>query len=287
MDELGSVTGVGADGLVQVPLVAETDLTLGGRWVSLRSQPEGSRAREWLWSNHAELAARAVVNGQTPFVDAGGGEECFPSLRTPYDHGLVWNRSWHRLGDDDAVEAEGFSLSRTLTQTDGMVRSRYRLTSRKQAETVHAVHFLLDLSPAAELHPGPHGRPVFFNPEPVDEVSRLGGIDALIRSLGSGDRGANCYLLPGCRTVRVVDGPDVLEFTLDGPADLPLGLVVWRNLEGWPEDGPYRSIGIEPAVGGAADLPSAFEGGSVHLRPEAAVEWALTLSAWRRSDGRA
>ncbi|RDI27711.1 hypothetical protein DFR72_106195 [Lentzea flaviverrucosa] len=50
-----------------VPLYAEVDHSLGGRWTSLRTA-----GREWLW--HRADPARAGVTPGSPFVDAGGLE---------------------------------------------------------------------------------------------------------------------------------------------------------------------------------------------------------------------
>jgi hypothetical protein len=61
-----------------VPLSVRTDPVSGGRWTSLRSFE-----REWLWTNPDSESASArmrVVPGDA-FVDAGGAEECFPSVR--------------------------------------------------------------------------------------------------------------------------------------------------------------------------------------------------------------
>ena len=62
-------------------------------------------------------------------------------------------------------------------------------------------------------------------------------------------------MLPGVDRCRVVDGVDVLDLTWvrsrgDGPGP---GLLVWRNLGGWPAAGPYRRIGIDPVLGAGVD----------------------------------
>jgi hypothetical protein len=79
-----------------VPLSVRTDPVWGGRWTSLRSFE-----REWLWTNpDTEIAqARKRVLPGAAFVDAGGAEECFPTVRgRKPDHGDAWTRTWSTDG---------------------------------------------------------------------------------------------------------------------------------------------------------------------------------------------
>lgn len=265
-----------------VQLALATDPDLGGRWTSLRA---GNR--EWLWANPdpAIASARPQVTPGDAFVDAGGGEECFPCLRAPHDHGLVWNRQWHIDGGTAHVSAEGHHLTRTVREADDGLTVTYTATADTPRDVLHATHLLLDLSDAAQLHPGAHGPVVFLDPRPTAEIEALGGEGAWVRSLGRGHRGAVCYLLPDCRTVTVTDGDDALRLTLDAAPDVPLGFVVWRNLRGWPTDGPYRSIGVEPVLGRDVSLPPSRPGDAVRVGPDAPVTWQLTLQGLRRDDG--
>lgn len=262
-----------------VALELTTDLALGGRWTSLRSG-----GREWLWRNPdaAIRAARGRVNPDDPFVDAGGGEECFPCIRAPFDHGLAWSRPWQQRGAAEGVAAGGYDLHRTRGIADGVVTVRYVIGAEAPLPAIHATHLLLDLSEDAELHPGPHAPLVFWDPRPDAEIASLGGEDAFVRALGRGVRSAVAYSLPDCRTVTVVDGDDALELTLaaDDP-EVPLGFVIWRNLRGWPAPRPYRSIGVEPAVGWDVSLPPTIDRGAVALGPGRDVSWTLTLRARR------
>ncbi|MDN5571110.1 MAG: hypothetical protein L0G22_07660 [Propionibacteriaceae bacterium] len=266
-----------------VQLQLTTDLGRGGRWTSLRAA-----GREWLWTNPdpAIAAARVHVGPGDAFVDAGGGEECFPCLRAPHDHGLVWNRPWRRNGDLASVSAEGHHLTRVVQRppqaADAALVVTYTVSADTGRDVLHATHLLLHLSEAAELHPGPHGPLVFLDPRPDAEIDALGGEQAWVRALGRGRRGAVCYLLPDCVTVTVTDGDDALRLTLDADPGVPLAFVVWRNLAGWPADAPYRSIGVEPALGKDVSLPPARPGDAMRVGPDAPVTWRLTLEALRR-----
>jgi hypothetical protein len=79
------------------------DSVHGGRWTSLRAA-----GREWLW--HRPDPARAGVRPGDPFVDAGGVEECIPTVRGRPDHGDVWSRPWTATG----VEGDGFRTYRSI-----------------------------------------------------------------------------------------------------------------------------------------------------------------------------
>ncbi|MFC4585850.1 hypothetical protein [Sphaerisporangium corydalis] len=78
-----------------VPLRARFDPALGGRWTSL-----AGGGREWLWSRD-EPARAAAVPGAA-FADAGGLEECVPTIRGLPDHGDAWSRPWHTPGPGPA-----------------------------------------------------------------------------------------------------------------------------------------------------------------------------------------
>ena len=56
----------------------------------------------------------------------------------------------------------------------------------------------------------------------------------------------------------------------------------WRNLGGWPAGSPYRSIGIEPMVGRAADLSVADLADCARIGPDGRHGWHVRLSAFER-----
>jgi hypothetical protein len=204
------------------PLTVEVDLAHGGRWTSLRT-PE----REWHHPDPAVAAARAAVVPGAPFVDAGGVEECLPTVRGVPDHGAVWSRPWSEAG----IVADGLRLERRI-HGDGAITVDYAITGRPHAPVVHAVHALLDVSPASRLD-APGVRTAYL----LDQGSAVPWPPGLDR-LGPDDGTAIAAVLPGCAAVTVVDGPDALGF-IWRPADC--ALLLWRNLRGWPEARTDRS----------------------------------------------
>lgn len=116
-----------------------TDPAHGGRWTSLRAH-----GREWLW--HRAAPERETVRPGDAFVDAGGLEECIPTVRGTPDHGDAWSRPWTREGDTERVRCDDFTLARTLRGTaDGAVAD-YTLTAEPGFRFVWAAHALLAVS---------------------------------------------------------------------------------------------------------------------------------------------
>ena len=96
-----------------VPLTLDTDPRHGGRWTSLRTRiasgcgPIQTRRRRELDGGVAPGAA---------FVDAGGVEECFPTIRGQPDHGDAWTRAWSAEGPTAVVDVPGVGrLSRRIS----------------------------------------------------------------------------------------------------------------------------------------------------------------------------
>lgn len=260
-------------------LRATLDPALGGRWTSLRTQH-----REWLWSNPdpAVAAARRGVRPGQEFVDAGGGEECLPTVQGVPDHGDVWSRPWRRDEDGavlrDSVTAPPFTVHRDLGHDTGP-RVAYRISGPPRQPFLHAVHLLLQLGPDARIELA--GTPRFrVAGEPGEHRWPDLGSEDLSR-LGPDDGTARCLVLPGVSACRVVAGVDALELSWrrtagDGPGP---GLLVWRNLCGWPESAPYRSIGVEPMLGATVnhDDPQRCE----RLDGAGQAGWELRLRALR------
>ena len=259
------------------PLGVAVDLPHGGRWTSLRSGE-----REWLWTHPdpAVLAQRPGVRPDVAFVDAGGVEECFPNVRGRADHGAAWSRPWTGTLDSAAVEVPGgLRLERRITTVDGAVVADFTITGPPGARVVHAVHALVDLSPAARVEvPGATTMTVLgdeSDPGPDAVAPWPSGLDAL----GPDDGTATCVIIPDCREATVVDGDHALTFAWTFPARPDLcSLMLWRNLGGWPEHGPYRSIGIEPMIGRTAD-PTVDDAASVSLDVGGRARWSLQVTA--------
>jgi hypothetical protein len=232
------------------------DLLHGGRWTSLRVG-----GREWLW--HRPGPARDAVRAGDPFVDAGGLEECLPTVRGVPDHGAVWSRPWRPPG---VVEADGFVLSRTIREDDGTVIADYRLTGEPGRRFVWAAHALLDLSIGARL-----------DVPPGTGMAMVDGECATPTEFGPDDGTAVGAIFIDCPSVTVVDGSDRLTFTLTAPGQ-PVSTALWRNLGGFPTSGPYRSIGVEPMLGRVFDLATAGPSDAAVVPETGVCEWRLEIS---------
>ncbi|MBY8879338.1 hypothetical protein [Actinacidiphila acidipaludis] len=264
-----------------VPVSVGTDPRHGGRWTSLRAG-----GREWLW-HRAEPRRAGAVPGD-PFADAGGLEECVPTVRGLPDHGDAWSRAWAPGGPEapagpvtHTVECPGFRLTRTLTgrAADGAVIADYRLSAAPGYRFVWAAHALLEVSPqgrvalpggsAGRLYPdGGAAWTPFAWPRAGDTaLDRLGPDDGT--ALGA-------VVDAGQATVH--DGPDRLRFTLEAEGQ-PVSVALWRNLRGFPEEAPYRSIGVEPMLGRVFDLAAAGEGDAAHVPASGEAVWRLTVTA--------
>ncbi|OYO21505.1 hypothetical protein CGZ93_10210 [Enemella dayhoffiae] len=267
------------DGWVQVPLALAIDFDHGARWWSLTAGQ-----REWLWTNPdgaVQIARVDAVPGDD-FIDAGGGEECFPCVRGIPDHGDAWSRVWDGARPTAHVDTDFGRLHRTVSDRDGTLRIDYlvepgeaayaRGDHSPTAPVTHAVHLLLELSDRARLEvPGARLMTVLDHPHTgtVTETAwpRLDGVD--LSRLGPDDESVACAVLRGLAEPEapaeayVVDGSELLHLRWQADDPAAVGLMLWRNLGGWPAEKPYRSIGVEPLV-------------------EAAGEWWLEITAYAK-----
>ncbi|GAA1280341.1 hypothetical protein GCM10009609_50080 [Pseudonocardia aurantiaca] len=266
----------------RLPLTVTTDLAHGGRWTSLRTS-----GREWLWRHpdDAVAAARALVRPGNAFIDAGGVEECFPTLRGEPDHGDAWSRPWTEADGGQRVRLGELHLTRRFQPGAG-VGVDYSVTGPPGTPVVHAVHALLDVSPAARLHaPGVGAAHVLDDPV-EGAIAQVPWPSGALDRLGPDDGTATAVVLPGCARAAVVDGADALvmswRVTAAG-AGTTTALLLWRNLGGWPAGAPYRSIGVEPMAGSAADLAAPAPGRPATTDASGVLRWGLTLTAWRQA----
>jgi len=239
-------------------VTAVVDLEHGGRWTSLRAA-----GREWLW--HRADPARATVRPGDPFVDAGGLEECIPTVRGTPDHGAAWSRPWPSSG----VECDDFRLRRVLDASGETLTADYRLEAAPGWSFVWAAHALLDVSEQARLM------------APAGTRTRVDGLGerawpAGLDTLGPDDGTAVGAILLGCPRVTVTDGAS-LTFTLEA-AGQPVSVALWRNLRGWPQPDPYRSIGVEPMLGRVFDRAAAGPGDTAIVPAAGVCEWRLTVA---------
>ncbi|WP_373682283.1 MULTISPECIES: hypothetical protein [Streptomyces] len=254
-----------------------TDPQLGGRWTSLTAG-----GREWLW--HRDEPRRARVRPGDPFADAGGLEECVPTVRGLPDHGDAWARRWHQDGDLHVVECPGFRLARRIRDDAGTVVADYTLTAEPGHRFVWAAHALLDLSPSARIGiDGPAEARLYASDEDAGWVTgtwpRVDGIP--LDRLGPDDGTAVGAVVLTPR-VSVHDGADTLHLSLEGDGQ-PLSVALWRNLRGFPQDAPYRSVGVEPMLGRVFDRATADDGDTAVVPAAGQVTWRLTITATRRA----
>jgi hypothetical protein len=290
-------TGNGDRRVTADPALVSVDLDHGGRWISLRLG-----GREWLMSRDEPRRPR-VAPGD-PYADAGGIEECVPTVRGRPDHGDAWSRAWHDAGDGGAeARCDDFTLRRWIMPGDGRVSARYRLSADPGYRFVWAGHALLDVSPRAVLRiPGrpdvrlyPEAAALLDEPWPPGEpfvTARWPGPGGLrLDRLGPDDGTAVGAIVQGCAevTVRDGDGPG-LRMRVTAGAGLPASeapmasvtslasVALWRNLGGFPDGRPYRSIGVEPMLGSVFDLAEARREGDAVTVPRAGyVEWELEI----------
>lgn len=260
-------------------LQVTTDLALGGRWTSLRAGE-----REWLWRNSAvSLAERAAARPGAAFVDAGGGEECFPSVNGDpalgQDHGDVWCRPWvGEHADASARTRDGLTLRRRLGHRDGTVRADYEITGAPGARFLHAVHLLLDVSEAARLRV-PGAPMVTLQGERAGTRTRWPDAAGIRLDRLGPDDGTATGAVVASDAVEILDGDRALRLRWGTEAEVPTSFALWRNLRGWPDGSPYRSIGIEPMLGATTSLEHADTGEAVALGPRGSLTWWLEISA--------
>ncbi|WP_406180668.1 hypothetical protein [Streptomyces canus] len=265
-----------------VPLRFTTDPAHGGRWTSLCDG-----RREWLW-HRPDPAREDVVPGDA-FVDAGGLEECVPTVRGTPDHGDAWSRPWTRDGDTERVECDAFTLARTIRATTGGVQADYLLAADPGYRFVWAAHALLDLSDEAELRARagtptrvfPEAAPLLDGPW-VDGAAWAEGDWPAPRGLrldrfGPDDGTAVGAVLAVGRAC-VHDGADRLALAVEAEGQ-PVSVALWRNLGGFPEADPYRSTGVEPMLGRTFDLAGAGPGDAARVPASGEAHWRLTLTA--------
>jgi hypothetical protein len=244
-----------------------TDLVHGGRWTSLRLA-----GREWLWSRPDRR--REGVGPGDGFVDAGGIEECVPTVRGVPDHGTAWSRAWRRVGGEDVVDCDDFVLRRRL-RADSAVAAAYRLEATPGFRFVWAAHALLDVSPQATLMLPDGCRTRIYPDEGASYVVDTWPGPGL-NQLGPDDGTAVGAVVVGATAACVVDG-ERLDLRLH--AEVATSIALWRNLGGYPSVQPYRSIGVEPMLGSVFDLAAASATDAVTVPANGAVEWCLDFWA--------
>ncbi|MEU8225604.1 hypothetical protein [Kribbella sp. NPDC048915] len=248
----------------------------GGRWTSLRLA-----GREWLWTGPGLTSGPRV--GLADFVDAGGLDECFPTVRGVPDHGGLWNQSW-----DGSVVYDDAVLTRTFTSGADTVSVDYHLEAVPGYRFVWAAHALLDCAPGAIISapPGtecrlfPEAEPWLPGPWPEDApwVTAAWPTPLGLDVFGPTDGTAVGAILVDCPAVAVHDRGAELTLTLSCPGQ-PVSTALWRNQGGFPDDAPYRSLGVEPMLGRVFDLATAGPGDAAVVPDSGELAWRLTVAA--------
>lgn len=269
------------------------DLEDGGRWTSLRMA-----GREWLWSGPGLISGPRT--GTTSYVDVGGLDECFPTVRGVPDHGVLWNQPWSSLEEDedwDVVRHEDAVLLRRFHGGDAPVEAGlqtvwvdYRLIAPAGYRFIWAAHALLSCDVGAVVDV-PDGTACRLYREaagltesqwptavPWIEGSWPSPVGIDLATYGPTDGTAVGAVLTDCPIVSVRDGSHSLQFELSCPGQ-PISVALWRNLGGFPADAPYRSLGVEPMLGRVFDLAEAGPGDAAVVPASGELTWRLVISA--------
>lgn len=252
-----------------------TDPDHGGRWTSLRAH-----GREWLW--HRDEPRRAAVRPGDDFADAGGLEECLPTVRGRPDHGDAWSRPWQRGDGQESVECPQFHLSRRIRTSGSTATVDYTLAADPGYRFLWAAHALLDLSPGARIDIR-DGTPTRLYPDEGANWTpgRWPLLDGHALDRLQPEDGTAVGAVVDTSRVTVVDRQDELLLELDAPQQ-PTSVALWRNLHGYPQQAPYRSVGVEPMLGRVFDLAGAGHDDAARVPASGQVCWRLTITGRRR-----
>jgi hypothetical protein len=245
----------------------------GGRWTSMRS----SSGREWLW--YRDAPGRSQVKPGDAFVDAGGLEECIPTIGGPPDHGDAWARPWYQRGDQLIVDGDGYVMERRITTRNDTVTAEYRVSAEQGWRFIWAAHALLELSPAARLL-APEGHLAVVAGPSADGVHEFpwpvfNGVD--LSQIRERQGTALMITLADLDRITVHDGAEQLHMLLEVDG-APASIAIWRNLEGWPDGAPYRNFGVEPMVGRIGEIGLCGPGDAAVIPESGELSWTLTLT---------
>jgi hypothetical protein len=227
--------------------------------------------------------------GHSSFTDAGGLDECFPTVRGTPDHGGFWNQPW-----ENSVTYGDATLTRTFTATPSTVIADYHLHAPPGYRFLWAAHALLDCAVGASLQ-APDGTTCRLYPEAAPHLSvpwptddRTTGsapwFEAAwptpldLSTYGPSDGTAVGAVLVDCPTVSVHDRDAVLTLALSCPGQ-PVSTALWRNQAGFPAEAPYRSLGVEPMLGRVFDLAEAGPDDAAVVPVSGELTWRLTITA--------
>jgi len=249
------------------------DAADGGRWTSL-----WLAGREWLWDGPGLVDGPRT--GHVAFTDAGGVDECFPTVRGTPDHGGLWNQPW-----TDTVAYDNTVLTRSFTSGEDCVTVDYHLTAPPAYRFIWAAHALLDCAVGATIAADPSECRLYPEAAPLLDAwpSNAPWVTAPWPALdldtyAESDGTAVGAILVDCPTTTVRDRGTELTTHLSCP-EQPVSTALWRNLAGFPADAPYRSLGVEPMLGRVFDLAEAGPGDAAVVPASGELAWRLTISA--------
>jgi hypothetical protein len=253
------------------------DISDGGRWTSL-----SLAGREWLWAGPGLVTGPRT--GMSAFVDAGGVDECFPTVRGEPDHGGLWNQPW-----GSSVTYAETTLTRRFTSAGpDTVTADYRLQAPPGYRFLWAAHALLDCAVGAcvaapsgtECRLYPEAAPLLPDVWPAGApwIGATWPTQLDLMTYGPSDGTAVGAVLVDCPTVSVRDRGAQLTLELSCPGQ-PVSTALWRNQAGFPDEAPYRSLGVEPMLGRVFDLAEAGPDDAAVVPASGELAWRLTVSA--------
>ncbi|WP_344179647.1 hypothetical protein [Kribbella lupini] len=243
------------------------DLEDGGRWTSLVLG-----GREWLWSGPGLVSGPRT--GHSAFTDAGGLDECFPTVRGTPDHGGLWNQVWASDGEWESARWDEAVLYRRMNGDENSIAVDYKLVALAGYRFVWAAHALLDCAVGASVEV-PAGTGCRLYPDAGPWVE--GSWSTALGTYGPTDGTAVGAVLSSS-SASVRDRGLELTFDLSCPGQ-PVSTALWRNLGGFPDGAPYRSLGVEPMLGRVFGLDEAGPGDAAVVPAGGVLAWRLVVSA--------
>lgn len=241
---------------------------------------------EWLWSKPDPQ--RFSVRPGDPFVDIGGGEECFPTISGQPDHGDVWARPWSDEDGTLCVETSEGVLTRGTTNLSDGVQLNYRLEGAAGLPFVWALHAVLPPAVGTILRV-PGCPPVHYwsegnNNPPIHASWPTPTEDCDLRILPGNDGTARFAAVETSVVTVIAPSGNWLHVELFSD-DQPRSIGIWRNFGGYPENGPrYRSFCIEPLLGLHHERARAQPDELAHIPVSGVLEWSVRFTAGTSTD---
>ena len=273
----------------------------GARVVELRNLRTG---RDWMAPGNrgCDAAEGAVYGG----AQAGGWDECFPTVsandevdpawnRRLRDHGDLWGRPWQVHRDGNRIEATfsggNFSFSRTITLVGSAVDVAYSVENRgdRALPYLWSQHGVLAVGPRDRLHIAGLDAPLSVTfcehqglPLKVGQATwpHAPGVLGDLRTLRTSEArlAVKMYGAVSGRFEAAVGRPDDYLCFEWSQRDAPF-VGLWLNFGGWPSEAPVYHIAIEPTSAPADHLAGARALSRERLlEPGALHAWTVRLT---------